>query len=482
MSTDTSKRSDNKITRREFTATAATTSAAAAAIALAPILATAAGATLKASPDATLKAGAGERKITPLIVTEAFIIGPNQMATGVHDDLFARTLVLDQGGERIAIVTADLVVVHMDYNDQIVAAISKATGIPADRVVINTNHTHSAPLPRLVAPDQTRPESWQDTPYSAWLLEQIVESAKDAVAVLRPAKLRAGRETTQLGMNRRYMSRTHVTMTPNPHGAIVPWVDTLGVYTEEGKRIALMFSYAAHPVIIHGTSRLLSADFPGMAIQKLQKRLSNDRGELDGVIMFAQGCGANINGHPLRGGIDACQAVAGQLDWAVARARSEPIEPGPLRVASIELQLPFQAPPSIAKCQQLVDKTPGFLPHKDVLEIAKSGRRGSLRYPIRGFSVGSELCILTLAHEPFCEYQLFAVEKSPFKNTLVFGYTHGVEQYIATRKAYELGMRGGYEASPHGHALHSKHRLALEPKAADMIEEGILEVMKKLQA
>lgn len=475
MSNDAKPNVANKITRRQFNATAAVGTAA-AALSLAPAVAKA------AEPQATLRAGAGERKITPLIVTEAFIIGPNQMATGVHDDLFARTLVLEQDGELAAIVTADLVVVHMGYNDEIVDAISKSTGIPADRIVINTNHTHSAPLPRLVAADQTRPESWQDTPYSKWLLEQIVESAKDAVADLRPAQMRAGRETTQVGMNRRYMSRSHVTMTPNPHGAIVPWVDTLGVYTEQGKRIALLFSAAAHPVIIHGASRLLSGDFPGIAVHKLRHRYSRETGELDGVIMFAQGCGANINGHPLRGGIAAAEAVAGQLDWAVARAQSHPVTPGKLRVETLELQLPFQAPPSIARCQELVDKNPNFLPHQDVLEIAKSGKQGTLRYPIRGFSFGKDLCILTLSHEPFCEYQLFAVDKSPFKHTLVFGYTHGVEQYIATRSAYELGMRGGYEASPHGHALHSKHRLALQPQAADMIEEGILKVMKKLQA
>lgn len=468
----TARSTEGKLSRREF----ATTATVATAAAMAPSLLSA------AEAPATLRAGAGERNITPPVITSAFLIGPNEMATGVHDELFARTLVLEHGREKVALVTADLVVVHMDYNDRIVDAISEATGIPRDRVVINTNHTHSAPLPRLVAADQTRPENWRDTPYSKWLVEQIVNSVKAAVANLQPATLRAGRETTQIGMNRRYMSRSHVTMTPNPHGAIVPWVDTLGAYDTAGKRIALLFSYAAHPVIIHGASRLISADYPGMTIARLKKRLTPKSGKLDGVLMFAQGCGANINGHPLRGGIEACQAVAGQLDWAVARTQLTELAAAPLKVASTELQLPFQEPPSIAECQRLVDKHPGFVPHADVLAIAKSGKQGTLRYPIRAIGIGRELCILTLAHEPFCEYQLFAVEKSPFKNTLVFGYVHGVEQYIATRQAYELGMRGGYEASPHGHALMSKHRLALQPAAEDRIQEGILQVMRELTA
>jgi len=475
MSKDPSRNSaDKNITRRQF---AATTAAATASVAIAPALAQAAA----AAPPA-LKAGAAEVKITPPDVKSAFLVGPGKMATGVHDDLFARTLILEQGEERVAIVTTDLLVMHMDYNDQMVDAIHDATGIPRNRIVINTNHTHNAPIPRLVAVDQARPESWQDTPYTKWLLGEVAKSAKLAIDDLQPAELRAGREPTQIGFNRRFMGRTHVTMTPNPNGAVVPWVDTLSAYSPEGKRIALLFSYAAHPVIIHSTSRLVSADFPGLAVQRMKHRYSGGKGNADGVFMFAQGCGANINVHPLLGGIEACKAVAAELEYAVARVRPDKIAPGRLKVASTELQLPFQKPPSVAECQKLVDKYPGSIQHAEVLEIAKSGRRGTLRYPIRAISFGDDLCILTLAHEPFCEYQLYAVEKSPFKHTLVFGYVHGVEQYIATRKAYELGMRGGYEASPHGHALQSKHRLALEPIVEEMIQGGIQKVMSELQA
>lgn len=57
------------------------------------------------------------------------------------------------------------------------------------------------------------------------------------------------------------------------------------------------FSHAAHPVIIHGSSRLISADFPGSAVARL-------KGQFNGKIetLFAQACGADINADPLRGG------------------------------------------------------------------------------------------------------------------------------------------------------------------------------------
>jgi hypothetical protein len=41
-------------------------------------------------------------------------------------------------------------------------------------------------------------------------------------------------------------------MARNPNGAVPPWVDVLAVESIEGKPIAVLFSHAAHPVIVHG--------------------------------------------------------------------------------------------------------------------------------------------------------------------------------------------------------------------------------------
>ncbi|MEK6248470.1 MAG: neutral/alkaline non-lysosomal ceramidase N-terminal domain-containing protein [Planctomycetales bacterium] len=460
-----------KISRRQFTST----TAAVAAVAIAPGIATA------AASKPQLQAGAAEHLITPSNVKETLLVGPNDLATGVHDDLFVRTLVLDDQKQRIAIVTIDLLVMHMDFNDVLVNAISAASGIPFEKIVINTNHTHNAPLPGLISANQSDPTQWSEkTPYKTFLVQQVVKNVKAAIDNLQSATLRAGREPTQVGFNRRTMGRTHVTMAPNPNGPIVPWVDVVGAYADDGTRIAVLFSHAAHPVIIHGSSRLISADYPGLTIQKLHHRFSGGKGRADGVFMFAQGCGGDINGHPLLGGIEACQAVSKQLEWAVARVDTQQLPTGAIKTSTTELALPFQDPPTIEQCEQWIAERPKDDRFKHLLAFLKTGQRGTLRYPITGFAVG-DLCIVSLAHEPVCSYQLFTVDKSPFKHTLVFGYTHGVEQYIATKKDYELGHRGGYEAAPHGHALQSKHRLALHPDAEQMIHDGITRVLGELQ-
>ena len=57
---------------------------------------------------------------------------------------------------------------------------------------------------------------------------------------------------------------------------------------------------------------------------------------------------------------------------------------------------------------------------------------------LSAFAIGDDLCIVSLPSETFAEYQLFADEASPFKHTVVFGYTNGGVGYIATKKDYDL--------------------------------------------
>ena len=70
---------------------------------------------------------------------------------------------------------------------------------------------------------------------------------------------------------------------------------------------------------------------------------------------------------------------------------------------------------------------------------------------------------------------------SPFSHTFVFGYTNGSEVYVATRKAYELGLRAGYEAGPRNHALSGPYRLALRPAVEERIHAEITNLLGELK-
>ena len=85
--------------------------------------------------------------------------------------------------------------------------------------------------------------------------------------------------------------------------------------SHDGKRIAVLFSHAAHPVIVHWVSEAITTDVPGYAVGHL-RNLLDKYSNPQGVLMFAQGCCANINGYPLRGGYDTADAAGLSLVFA----------------------------------------------------------------------------------------------------------------------------------------------------------------------
>ena len=66
---------------------------------------------------AAMSAGAGKAVITP-----------TKDADAIHDDLFVRALVVSDGRDRIAILTADLIVVSQGAAKDIRSRIHEATG------------------------------------------------------------------------------------------------------------------------------------------------------------------------------------------------------------------------------------------------------------------------------------------------------------------------------------------------------------------
>ena len=409
----------------------------------------------------TLMAGAAETIITSI-----------KDRPDVYAELYARVLVLADGEKQLAIVTADYGQFSLQYNKVLLEAIQGATGIPPEHVVINCSHTHNAP-----GVDGREMSEASE----AWLATCLAELVKDAVGKLEPATLRVGRAPVQLGYNRRIMNdEGYITMAPNPEGAVVPWVDVLGAYDANGDVIAVLFSHAAHPVIVHWSSEEMGADFPGYAVEHLRNFLDL---KSKSILLFAQGCAADINGYPLRGGFEACDVAGFTLAFATHQAlkNAKEVPAAPLKAFSKLVNLPFRDPPSVAECEQLIEEFPDDERYVALLEVSKSGEKRSLPFPISAFAVGDALCFLSVSHELFSEYQLFADATSPFSHTFVFGYTNGSEVYIATRAAYELGLRAGYEAGPRNHALSGPYRLALLPAVEEQIRSEITDLLGKLK-
>ncbi|REJ70334.1 MAG: hypothetical protein DWQ31_01330 [Planctomycetota bacterium] len=419
----------------------------------------------EAKPD-TFRAAAAEVDITP--DQPIGISNLRGLSTGIADRMYARVLVIDDGTAPIAIVTADVVGCPISYARALGKAIEEASGIPAGRVMFNCSHSHNVPGVGLPA-DPEEPSFGRD------VLEKITEMTATAVDRLKPARLAVGRERCQIGFNRLMPTPGRVTMTVNPDGPVVPWVDVLAAYGHDGSRIGILFSYAAHPVVIHSSSTLISADFPGRAATHLRRMLGQGERK-GGVMMFAQGCGGNINAFPLKGGIDAADRVGLVLAQAVTRVQLRDVAPARIRSASHEVALPFQEPLSVEEAEKLLAQRPGDLRYQRLANLAKAGPSPDMPYPMSAFAIGDQVCILALPHETFCDYQLWADEQSPYGETLVFGYTGGVQGYVAAKQDLDYGLlRAGYGAQM------TNSRMPLKPACEAIIHQGISDLWQKLE-
>src|SRR4051812_22342555 len=93
------------------------------------------------------KAGAAAMAITP--AKRMWLAGwaaRREPAAGKAMDLYAKALALeDAKGERVVIVTADLIAIPRTLASAVAARIQRRCGLSRERLVFNASHTHTGP-------------------------------------------------------------------------------------------------------------------------------------------------------------------------------------------------------------------------------------------------------------------------------------------------------------------------------------------------
>lgn len=206
-------------------------------------------------------------------------------AVGTHDALFAKALVLEAGGEKLALVTMDL---GSFAGKTIFERVKRELGIGL--LLVSSSHTHSGPAFLPSSTGGTEP-----TAYLGELEGKIFDVVKRASEAMGPARLSVGRGSIPLGYNRlllREDGRARAlfdNLDRVPYGPVDPEVLLLRVEDLAGKAKALVVNYTAHPVALGSTNCLYSADYPGVMMARAEA-------EMPGVqVMFAQGAAGTTN-------------------------------------------------------------------------------------------------------------------------------------------------------------------------------------------
>ncbi|MEW6303586.1 MAG: neutral/alkaline non-lysosomal ceramidase N-terminal domain-containing protein [Verrucomicrobiota bacterium] len=425
--------------------------------------------------DTHWKAGVAETKITPeQPMWMAGYASRNKPSEGVAQDLFAKALALeDSGGNRLIIVTLDLIGVPRALRKNLEKRTAEVLGLKPESLLINASHTHCGPELRVGrAPADKESASGN---YAGALEDKLFTLVGQAWSNRAPANLAYSHARAGFGMNRRLPSPTGYRNSPNPEGPVDTDVPVLMVKGADNKFRAVLFGYACHNTTL--SFYQFCGDYAGFAQEYLQK-------DNPGVIaLFMLGCGGDQNPYP-RGTIDLAQKHGRTLATAVESAISvsQPrVINGPLRMAYTEIELPYDTHPTKAEFEarlQSKDKYEASHAQRMLDRLAKGESLAkSYPYPIQVVRFGGELVLVALGGEVVVDFSLRLKWDLAGPAVWVAGYSNDVMAYIPSRRVW---TEGGYEA---GGAMRfsSSHPTRWAGSVEELIVKQVHELAQRLQ-
>ena len=358
----------------------------------------------------------------------------------IHDDLYGRALVLENGVARLCILTADLLGVPVSLSDRLRDAVASVIGTDKKSVLFNCSHTHGGPHTGVSTVGEP------DTHYLYFLTQKLIGAALQASRNLVPAHLTYGETSAQIGVNRRLTLPDGKTiLAPNYRGAVLPTVQNLIVNRADGKTMAMLFSHACHPTTIGAGNREITGDWPGAAVSHLKRRFQKEGAESgvleDAIPFFLQGCSGDID--PARRG-----------DWEAMRENGE--------------QIAEAAHAARWNAHGRLDETLFANEAKLALPVIE-GDRSDTPFELQRLDLGG-VSLIGFPAEIFAQTALDLRELSP-ASAFYLGNTNGCLGYLGSAEEFQ---RGGYEIEE-AHKYYGAPQFS--PEAEFFLRAAVTELM-----
>ena len=226
---------------------------------------------------ASLRAGVAVRNITVDTPTK-----------NVHDPLYAKALVLDDGPTKAVIICVDIGSASDTLVAEVRQRVQEELGINQKNVLLNASHNH---------------HTWNQT--APDMVRRIVQAVDQAATTMVPVKIGVGSgHEGQISMNRRLRLKNGKEWTirranPSPKDSEVvglgPMDSEIGILRLDkvgGGTLAVLYNFASHPYggIPDGG---VTADLPGFASMVIEQAMGPEV-----VALFVQGAAGDIT--PIR--------------------------------------------------------------------------------------------------------------------------------------------------------------------------------------
>lgn len=395
------------------------------------------------------RAGLGREIVTPPAgVWMTGYAARTHPADGTAQELWVKALaVADPAGNRGVLLTLDQCGITKAITDRVSAELQRRHGLPRSALMVNVTHTHCSPwLEGSIAGLRILPPEGLAAAkaYRVQLEEKMVRAADAALTSLAPATISWAEDLATFGINRRENSEKEapaLRAAGKLRGPSDPRVPVLAVRGANDELVALLISYACHNTTLsfyqwHG-------DYAGCAQAELERRHPKV------TVLFAIGCGADINPNP-RGSVEFAEAHGKALADAADRALAGPMTriEGKFSAAHEEITLTFSRKPTEEQLREAREKNQ---PNKEMYQAWSAAVTEDLRtkgdaimshtYPVQAWRLGN-LSWAALGGEVVVDYGL-RLRAETTGALWVFGYSNDVMAYIPNERVLKEGRYEG---------------------------------------
>ncbi|MCC7500008.1 MAG: neutral/alkaline non-lysosomal ceramidase N-terminal domain-containing protein [Bryobacterales bacterium] len=396
---------------------------------------------------ADFRAGAAKVDVTPNGSKWLLGYGARQ-STSVLDRIYHRILMMDDGKTQFVLATSDICLASPAEYDRVAAKVKSRFGLEPAQFWWSFTHTHSAPelgpagLPAVFLGDRYKHDV--DTAYTEEVEQKLLNGIAEARAALRPVRIGIGRAVSFANINRRARDLDGQTsLGMNPDGPVDRRVSVLRFDGADGAPVALVANYPIHGTVMGSQNLAISGDAPGLAAAYAEQKLG-------ATTLFVNGAAGDVapiySVYPnaRAGHLSQFRVLLGNRIVEAASSVS-PVGDNPdLQPSAITVQTP---------------RKDGIgWPDELSAYLKQTGNgRPLIQLPVRALRIGRDTVIWSAPIELFCEVAMGIRERSPFANTLYFGYTNGWLGYMPTEKEWPYG---GYEPSVSPYTPRAEHDLA----------------------
>jgi hypothetical protein len=393
---------------------------------------------------------------------------------GIHDDLYVRTLWIDDGQKKVVLLTLDLCFHDFTLTQTVGEYLRNKYDVSPDDLILSYTHTHYGPVTKRHAQGQ------ESEDYERFLLSRIQTCLDRAWVNFFEGSIEYGRISGDWSLNRRKCIDGTYINAPNFDGITDRELVFLKVCDQEKNVKSLLINYSCHPVSL-GASLWISADFPGRICHLLEA-------EYYGVVsLFFQGACGNVRPRIAADRINqewqSCtfdqvnemsSSIVGRVREEIANGRSEPTER--LALASRGFVIPLKIEPYPKDYfERIVKET------KDDRPLRKRSAVNILRQydsvddivPLHASIVrlNNDLYIAFLCGEVCVEVKQHVKKVFGNRRVIFIGYGDSTA-YIPDDKIIQ---EGGYEAegSVVGFGLKGKFKLGIDKTIQDAYRENL---------